>query len=460
MIRSLVVTVILFVGLATPVPALADGDRPNVILIIADDLTYTDLGFAGNDEVRTPHLDKLRGESVYLQRLFTTAPMCAPTRMSIYTGLYPVRNGAHPNHSRVLDDVQSLPNYLLPLGYRVGLTGKRHYAPETNFPFDFLGGRQADGGPGNDLDLEAADEFINASDDPFCLVLASNQPHTPWNLGDSSHFDAATLTLPPYLVDTERTRSLLADYYAEIEYLDNQVGKAMAMLEASGEAGNTVVIFVSEQGSNFPHAKWTLYDTGIRAAGLVRWPDVVESGSSSTALASYVDLLPTIFELAGGDPAELDIDGRSLVNLLRGETAAHRDVVFAVQTSRGIIRGPDHYGIRAARDGSLKYIRNLTPDATFKNTVTAGQAGFGSWRKAAEAGDEVAAERVKAYQHRPAEELYDLEADPFEMHNVINDPKYAESLEKLRKSLDEWMQQQGDEGQATEMDALNRQAKE
>lgn len=432
-------------------------ERPNVLLIVGDDQTFTDFGFAGHPDVKTPHLDRLRGEGMYLKQAFTTSPMCAPTRMSIYTGLYPVRSGGHPNHSRVYEGVKSLPHYLTPLGYRVALIGKRHYAPREAFPFEYLGGRHHDGGRGTDLDFGDVRQFLQETEDPFCLVIASNQPHAPWTRGDPSAYDPDALTLPPYFVDTPETRQGLTRYYAEITYLDDQVGQALQLLDEAGHADDTIVIFLSEQGSQLPHGKWTLYDVGIRGAGLVRYPGVVEPASETDALISYVDILPTILDAVNGTPEDLDVDGKSFLDVLRGEADQHHDAVFAMQTSRGIHDGPESYGIRGARTDRFKYIRNLSPEVRFQNMITERNGIFQSWREEAEQGNEFAAERVRAYQHRPAEELYDLETDPFELNNLADDPAYGEIRALLRQRLDAWMEQQGDEGQATEMNALARQ---
>jgi N-sulfoglucosamine sulfohydrolase len=183
--------------------------------------------------------------------------------MSLYTGIHPVRNGAHPNHSKVHDNIKSLPHYLGALGYRTALLGKRHEAPLANFPFEFLGGRHHDNGKGVDLELDKVGRFIaDAREQPWCLVVTSNQPHTPWNRGDASVYAADKLTLPKYLVDTPETREAMTKYYAEISYMDAQFGECMKQLEASGRAKNTLVIFLSEQGSNFPHCKWTCYEFG------------------------------------------------------------------------------------------------------------------------------------------------------------------------------------------------------
>ena len=255
--------------------ALGQADeRPNLLLFLADDMTYTDVGCFGNPDVRTPNIDRLAKQGLRLTRCYNSAPTCSPLRQSLFTGLYPVRNGAHPNHSRVHEGVKSLPHHLRPLGYRVGLVGKRHEAPASAFPFEQLGGRHGDGGrtpAGADLPLDRAKAFMARDDgQPWCLVVASNQPHTPWNRGDASVYPPEKLTVPPYLVDTKRLREGLSKYYAEISYMDQQVGEVVDILREMKQAENTVILWLSEQGSQLPFGKWTCYDMGIHAAAVVR----------------------------------------------------------------------------------------------------------------------------------------------------------------------------------------------
>ena len=434
-------------------------ERPNVLLILADDMTYHDLGCYGNPQVHTPNLDRLAGEGVRFQRAFNSAPMCAPTRMSLYTGIHPVRNGAHPNHSRVYPDVQSWPHYLDALGYRAAIIGKRHEAPAENFPFEYLGGHHHDNGEGLDLDLSKARAFMGEhTSEPWSLVVASNQPHRPWNRGVPRAYDPSALALPPYLVDTPETREALARYYAEIAYADHQVGRVLQALRETGQAEDTLVIFLSEQGSNFPHCKWTCYDTGVRSAALVRWPGVVEAGRTTGAMIQYVDVLPTLLEAAGGAPEEHDFDGRSFLPVLRGERNAHHDYAFSVQTSKGIYNGPDAYGIRTVRSEHYRLIWNLNWESEFQNTVTKGFGPYQSWERKAEAGDPFARKRVRWYQKRPQFELYDLREDPFELDNQAEVPAYQLVRERLKTELDRWMAQQGDRGAATERAALERMA--
>ena len=433
---------------------------PNLLLFLADDMTWTDLGCYGNPDVRTPNIDRLAKQGVRFTRCYSSAPTCSPLRQSLYTGLYPVRNGAHPNHSRVHDGVRSLPHHLKALGYRTAIVGKRHEAPATAFPFEYLGGGHGDGGKtpeGADLPLDKARAFMAGdAGQPWCLVVASNQPHTPWNRGDAGAYPPAKLTIPPYLVDTPELREGLSAYYAEIAYMDGQVGRVMEFLKDLKQEQNTVVLWLSEQGSQLPFGKWTCYDMGIHAAAVLRWPAVVESGAESDALLSYVDVVPTFVELAGGNPEKLNLDGRSFAPLLRGETGSRNEIVFSMNTTRGIYHGSEAYGIRSVTDGRWLYIRNLHSDELFQNSVTHKGRFFASWKGV---DSDFARSRVKAYQNRPAEELFDLSSDPWCLKNIAHKPETASKQEALSRRLQAWMKQQGDLGDATERGARDRQPK-
>lgn len=434
--------------------------RPNLLLFLADDMTYTDLGCYGNSDVRTPHLDALANEGCRFTRFYNSAPTCSPLRQSLYTGLYPVRNGAHPNHSRVHPWVRSLPNYLSDLGYETAIVGKRHEAPASSFPFRMLGGRHHDGGKspdGTDLPLEPARKFIEQQrDEPWCLVVASNQPHAPWNRGDSSVYLPESLTVPPYLVDTPELRSALSNYYAEVTYMDRQVGKMMKHLRELDQVDRTLVLWLSEQGSQMPFGKWTCYEMGIHAAAIARWPAQIQAGRVSDALISYVDVVPTFDQLAGGDPEAMDFDGESFSDVLSGETSNHHEFVFSVNTTRGIYDGSEAYGIRSVTDGEWLLIRNLHPNNRFQNMVTERSTLFRSWK---DVDSSFARERVAAYQQRPAVELFHLQTDPWCMNNIAGADQADQVLNRLSARLDDWMRQQGDAGDATEMDAKNRQPK-
>jgi len=423
----------------------AAGGKPNFLFIIADDCTFRDLGCYGG-QAHTPNIDRLATQGMRFTNCFQAAPMCSPTRHNIYTGLYPVKSGAYPNHTFVKPGTRSVVHYLKPLGYRLALSGKKHINPREAFPFEYSG-------KGNNPDFEAIDGFLadcKRQGKPFCLFACSNEPHTPWNKGDSSRYEAAKLKLPPYFVDTPETRQNMVKYLAEITYFDWQVGRCLELLEAHGLAQNTLVMVVTEQGSSFPFGKWTCYDTGLQSALVARWPGRIKPGSVCDALVEYVDVLPTYIEAAGREvPAELD--GKSLLPVLLGKTKTHKEYVFGEMTTRGINNGSDYFGIRSIRSARYKYIWNFTPEVRFRNAATKSSI-FESWRQKAQT-DPDAAEKVRRYEYRPGEELYDIQADPYEWHNLADKPEYAKVKAELRRRLLEWMEANGDKGQQTELEA-------
>ncbi len=425
--------------------------KPNFVFIIADDCTFRDIGCYGG-QAYTPNIDKLVSKGMRFTQCFQAAPMCSPTRHNIYTGLYPVKSGAYPNHTFAKDGTKSVVHYLKPLGYRVALSGKKHISPPEVFPFEYSG-------KGNNPDIEAIDKFIGQckeSETPFCLFACSNEPHSPWNKGDASRYDAAKLKLPPYFVDTKETRENMTRYLAEITYYDWQVGQVLGLLDKHGFADNTLVIVVTEQGSSFPFGKWTCYDTGLQSAFIACWPGKIKPGTVSDALIEYLDVLPTYIEAAGGAPPAV-LDGKSLLPVLLGKTKEHKEYVFGEMTTRGIINSSVYFGIRSIRSRRFKYVWNFTPEIQFQNACT--KSGiFKSWQAKA-ADDPDAAEKVRRYEHRPGEELYDVTKDQYEWNNLADDPKYAKVKAGLRKLLAEWMEAMGDKGQQTELEAFEHQGR-
>ena len=426
---------------------------PNLLLIIADDCTYRDLEVYGG-QAKTPNLNRLATEGMKFNRCFQAAPMCSPTRHCLYTGLYPVKSGAYPNHTFAYDWVKSIAHYLAPAGYSAHLSGKTHVNPPSVFPFNFT---KLAGDPNPNPDPAAFAAVLRKSTEtkqPFLFIAASNEPHTPWDKGDPSAYPPATLKLPPVLVDSPDTRAGFSKYLAEITYFDSQVGELLALLDRHGQRDNTLVVVLSEQGNSFPFAKWTCYDVGLQSGCLVRWPGKVKAGSVSDALVEYVDVVPTFLDAAGLPRPEI-LDGRSFLTVLTGRAVVHKSHVFGLQTTRGINNGSEHFGVRSVRDARYRYIRNLTPEVTFANAATNDRT-FKTWQEMGAAGDANARRLVHDYQHRPAEELYDCETDPWNRNNLIAEERLGGVRADLRARLDAWMKQQGDEGQPTEMKALER----
>lgn len=457
MFRSLICIVVLpalifSLNLETDLQAT---ERPNFLIIMADDCTYNDLPVYGGKNAQTPNIDRLASQGLVFDRAYLTSAMCQPCRAELYTGQFPMRNGCAWNHSTSRTGTISMPQHLSKLGYRVGLAGKVHVKPKATFPFETVGGfdQNCVRNPTRDHDLNGVEAFINEdTSQPFCLVVALVEPHVPWVMGDASKYPPEKIQLPPNLADTQRTREDYGRYLAEITYMDGQVGEVLRTLDLSEKADETVVFFTSEQGSQFPGCKWTNWDTGLHTALIARWPGRITPGKRTKAMVQYADMLPTLLDMAGGDSSNESFDGSSFNKVLSGETNSHRSFVFGMHNN--VPEGPP-YPIRSVYNGEYHYIRNLEPDEIYIEKHLMGIQGNGrlnnpywaTWVSEA-AGDEATYQLVKRYTRRPAETLYHTADDPYEMNNLIQQDNLGEVRALLAKELDEWMTSQGDPGSA------------
>lgn len=433
----------------------AGGEQPNFVVIMADDCTFRDLEVYGGP-ARTPNLMRLAEEGITFNRCFQATAMCAPTRQNLLTGLYPVRNGGYANHTHCHDTIRSIAHYLSAGGYRVALTGKRHIGPPEVFPFEYSEDR-------TDPDMQFIEQFIRSNKEgntPFGLFAMCSSPHVPWTYGNPETYPVEELSLPPYLIDTRATRQAYARYLAEVTYFDQQVGQILDMLEEQEMAENTLVMVLSEHGNLFPFEKWTCYDAGLQSAMIVRFPGVVERGANTDAMVEYVDVVPTLLDFAGlGSGTSLD--GKSFRKVLTGEKQTHKQYVFGIQTTLGVNEASQAFGIRSIRTDSFKYIRNLFPENRFENALLMDPEQWSprrqdylwwmkSWRETARK-DESARKKLRRYQQRPPIEFYNILTDPYEMNNLAGNPAYVRIIDHLSTVLDAWMEEQRDEGRATEL---------
>ncbi|TDS11883.1 sulfatase family protein [Sphingobacterium paludis] len=420
--------------------------KPNIVIIMADDLDSRQLSCYGGENLKTTHIDRLAEEGLQFNNLIASEAMCVPTRASLFTGLYPARHGAYQNHKPVVDNIKSVAHYLTDLGYRVGLSGKDHMTkPKSSFPFTIISGFEPNCvAETDDYFLDSIAKFMQ-EESPYCLFLMSINPHAPWTVGDPDEFDPQQLKLPAHWVDTEPTRRQFAKYLAEVRRLDNQVGDVLALLDSQGRLDNTLVIFLGEQGPQFPGGKWTLYDNGQRSSMLIRWPKVVQAPSITEAIVQYEDITPLLIDIAGGKPLRA-LDGKSFRAVLKNPKGKHRDFAYGIHNN--IPEGPA-FPIRSVRDQRYKLIWNLNPESIYHikymtNTSNKGQV-FTSWHRRA-ATDKQARFLTGRIVGHPEFEFYDLQQDPDELHNLAGDPAYNKIMERMRKKLRQWMKAQHDTG--------------
>jgi N-sulfoglucosamine sulfohydrolase len=412
---------------------------PNIVVFISDDHGMLDSEPYGATDIRTPNLARLATEGLKFTHAFVASPACGPSRTALLTGLWPARNGAERNHMPKRPEVASLPTVLRALGYEVAAFGKVAHNDWAKF-YDF------DSAVGPNLGIintANVAKFLASRDSskPLCLFVGTHHPHAPWLTNDG--YDPSVLKLPSTHVDTGVTREMRAKYSTDVTKADTLLGELRA-LTRKHVPGDTLFVYTGDNGAQWPFAKWDLYDAGIRVPLILAWPGHVNPATTSDAMVCWPDLLPTFIELAGGKvPAGLD--GRSFAGLLRGTANAHRDRIFTTHSGDGDF---NVYPIRSVRTREWKYIRNLHPEYQHHTHVSRaeGPGGIAYWRSwLAEAKtNPAAAAVVRRFIERPAEELYDLAADPFELRNLAADPRHAARLVALRADLDAWMKQQGD----------------
>ena len=421
--------------------------KENILIFLADDLTWFDLDCYGNKDVQTPNIDRFSSEALKFNNCFTNTAMCAVTRQVLYTGMHPVRSGAYPNHSHVKESTRSIAHHFKKLGYKVALAGKTHIAPRECYPFEYLSGNE-----------EEVKKFISKNQEtPWLLIFASDNPHGPYTTGPKDLYDPEKIKIPPMTPDNADFRKNMAAYYSEITELDREFSFCMNAVKENGLYDKTAVIFTSEHGSTMHYGKWSCYDAGIKTSFLIRWPGVTKPRTETGALVEYADVLPTLIQGAGGEPDKFQtgvsnnegnqrFDGRSFWPLLNGETDKHKEFVFGIHTNYGVKKGQP-YAIRSVRTAKFKLIWNVSHNSEFGSNY--------AWQVKKLSEKEHTA-RTAATIKRPMFELYDISVDPFELNNIAS--QNDETVKNLKLELDKWMMSQGDKGIETEMNALSSQS--
>lgn len=437
-------------------PAIADskqGSTLNVVLIISDDHGWRDSRCYGNRDTRTPNMDRLASEGMRFTHAFAASTLCSPSRAVIDTGLMPFRNGGHVFGGHVHPGTKTIAHYFRDLGYQTANIGKFSKHPGKAFPYEVVKKRWSPAEHDAGL-IELVNEFLETrtTDRPLFLEVNTADTHQPWLA--NKDYDVSTIRVPQHLVDTKETRDALAEYYTSVETLDANIGKIVRSLEKNGYRDNTLLIYTSDHGPNFAFAKWCLYDEGIRVPFIARWPGFIQANTTTDAMISLADLVPTVIEVAGGT-APQDIDGRSFRDVLTGKKKEHRTAVFASHTGnhkRYPAWKANWSPARTVRTRTHQYILNLNPNYEFICHITgckpdrqpeAYHPYWDSWVELAKNDDESKI-RVRQFQHRPQHELFDLTKDPLEKDNIADRRENAELLKSLQTQLAAWRTKQGD----------------
>ena len=433
----------------------------NILLITADDLNWDSVGAFGSPVTgATPNIDQLATEGIRFDRAHVTVAVCAPNRSVLMTGRYPHLSGGEGFHRLTLDGVPILPALLRSEGYTVGILNKvDHSTPYEDFSWDTAQRKEQLGfGRNPETFYQHAKTFVEGASDsslPFFLMANSRDPHRAFYgndpdsfyeadvpaLAPSRTFTSDDVVVPGFLPDLTDVRKEVAEYYSSVRRLDDTVGRLLDVLDDTGVAENTIVMFLSDNGMPFPFAKANVYFNSTRTPWIVRWPGVVQSGSVDTEhFISSIDLMPTILDAIGTDiPA--GVNGKTFLPLLHGEEQDGRGQVFTQFHERGDQRS---LPMRSVQNAQFGYIYNHWSDGIKKYDKEFQHGRTLPAMKAGAAGDEDLAARIRLYSYRVPEELYHYESDPDALENLIDASDYADDLHALRTVLLEWMVETND----------------
>lgn len=432
-------------------PAAAQSKPRNVLFITTDDLGLY-LGCYGEKRIQTPHIDALAASGVRFETAYVAQASCSPSRSAMFTGLMPHANGQyglantgfelHPELRKA-----TIPALLKSAGYRTGIIGKLHVEPEDSFPWD-MRARGLDTRKVRAVAPEA-EKFMRAPG-PFFLMVNFSDPHAFRESPQSTrwYFPPQVDGLPEkpiqpsketlfdwQQVDNEEQRERTANYLNAVARVDTGTGLLLNALKASGHENDTLVIFIGDHGAPFARGKTTVYESGLRVPYIVRWPGVSKP-AVSPKMVSTVDILPTILDFAG-QKAPAKLHGQSLKPILSNPQAKWREFLAGEFHWHG---ASPFYPRRAIRDARYKLIHNLLAG---KSKPSTGIDGDSAYRRSRESSPQVQ-KAFDTFANPPEFELYDLQSDPIEFHNLAGDPKHAASLKTLQNALATWRKETND----------------
>ncbi len=397
-----------------------ESKTPNIVFYLSDDQDLLDYGVYGNPNVQTSNADLLASEGMKFSNFYTGQAICAPSRSQIFTGMYPVKNGCMANHIGVKPDIKSITSLLKESGYEVVLAGKSHVKPNKVFDWTYYFPKVNN----RHLPLEQIEDYLKNVNKPFCLIIASDYPHGPYP--QTSNYSKADIFKLPY--DPSYIGNHKPGYYQNIQDDNDQLGQVLNMVDNYGLRENTMFIYASDHGLS---GKWSLKEQGLRVPFIIRWPGKIKPNTTSETLLTLVDVLPTMLEVSNTEiPSE--IDGKSFLETLNGSKMKIHDYIFGVSTRQNI-RECKIFPSRMIRGNRYKLIRNF-------NSVEVVDSNLGDNPVI----NEFAKIGAESFPNVPYEELYDLEKDPFQKVNLINNPKYKKIRNRLSVALENWMKSQED----------------
>ncbi len=437
-----------------PANAQYQSDKPlNILLFTADDLGYEAFPLLGGSTADvTPNLDRFAKSAMSFTNAHVNVAICAPSRSVIATGRYGHNSGCI-GFNKLPQPIPTLFGTLQNAGYLTGVLGKvSHSTTELGFRWDYQHDQDELGsGRSPTRYHDYCAEFFEKSQrsgKPFYMMVNSHDPHRPFYKQQdmpgeetpSRIFSADEIAVPSYLSDLPKVRNEIAMYFSSVRRLDDTFGKVLQALDDSGLADNTLVLFMTDNGSAFPFAKANTYLASTKTPCFVRWPGVTRPGSIDREhLISEVDFFPTFME-ATGIAAPDKLDGRSIVPLLRGEKQDGREFVFTQIDYT--ISGPPK-PMRCVQDKQYGYIFNAFSDGEFQYKNNNEGQTFRAMQQAGKT-DPAIQRRVEMFRFRVVQEFYDLQKDPGCVNNLINSPEHLQLVREYQQRLRRWMVETND----------------
>ncbi len=452
--KYILVCVTLLISL-TPARSAKPSKRPNVLWLIAEDIG-PHLGCYGTQQVWTPNLDRMAQEGVRYTHVYTTAPVCSPSRSAFMTGMYQTTISAH-NHRSHRDDGYHLPEGVRLLPDRLRETGV-FTANITQMPpeFGFKGAGKTDWNFAVDGKPFDSNKWSDLREhQPFYAQVNFQETHRPFHAPAKA--DPAKVEIPPYYPDHEVTRRDWAQYLDAATELDRKIGLIFEQLEKEGMADNTVVFFFGDNGQAHVRGKQFCYEEGFLVPLIIRWPKnfpapaQINPGKVDNRFIEAIDFTPTTLDVFGL-PKPAKMQGRVF---LGARAEAPRGCVFGARDrcDETAMR------IRSVRDARYRYIRNFTPEVPFLAPNAYKEKEYPVWNLLKELhaqGKLTPAQECLCQPGQPEEELYDLQADPWEIHNLAGVPRYAATQNKLRGVMERWIEETDDQGRFPEKTPVNK----
>lgn len=405
---------------------------------MAEDIS-TELECYGHPAVKTPCLNALSAEGSLYTHAFTTAPSCTPSRNAMMLGVYQTRTDTQDQRRRNVilpEGIKPITELLRNAGYYTALGCGYSAKTDLNFNVNAL--------------FDGKDWNTRADGQPFFAQISLAVTHRQPNKGNwqpervhSAHpVDPESVVLPPYFPDHPVCRMDWAMYLDAIEKMDSQVGEILQRLADEGIEDNTVVIFIGDNGRCHLRGKCWLYDAGIKVPLIIRWPGMIEPGTITEDLVSMIDISATILDIAGVRLPDY-LDGHPII----GPRATTREHIFAARDLIDEVMDV----IRCVRTKRYKYVRNYNPENGYRECeyVQNNRPMLPVIKQLDAQGKLNETQQLILKQTKPAEELYDLEADPHEVNNLLTGKPAMvpdEILNELRRLLDEWIADTGDMG--------------